>query len=107
MSLKVNINKIHSELLNNFDEVEIYEKASLEFGEYVELKATYENKEIIIVVEKRQLEMDKFLWSYYSNPKTKNYLVERSSSIDGIIEDVKDVFNKNRFDEEYLKEINK
>ena len=43
MSLKVNINKIHSDLLQNFEEVNIVENSSLSFGEYVELKATNEN----------------------------------------------------------------
>lgn len=107
MSLKVNINKIHSDLLQNFEQVEISEKASLRFGEYVEIKALNENKELIIIVEKRQLESDKFTWSYYSNPKSLDFLVERVSTVSDLINDVKDIFEKNRFDEEYLKEINK
>jgi hypothetical protein len=107
MSLKVNINKIHSDLLQNFEEVSIVENSSLSFGEYVELKATNENKEIVIIVEKRQLEMNKFSWSYYSNPINKDFLVERSSTLDTMIDDVKDIFYKNRFDEDYLKERNK
>jgi hypothetical protein len=107
MNLKVNINRIHSDLLQNFEEVQINEKASLQFGEYVELNAKNENKEIVIIVEKRQLEMDRFVWSYYSNPSTKDFLVERVSTVDSLIEDVKDIFVKNRFDEAYLNEINK
>lgn len=107
MSLKVNINKIHSDLLQNFEQVEISEKASLKFGEYVEIKAVNENKQLIIIVEKRQLESDKFAWSYYSNPKSLDFLVERVSTVSDLINDVKDIFEKNRFDEEYLKEINK
>ena len=92
MSLKANTNKIHADLLQNFDDVE--------------LVAINENKELVIVVEKRQLEQGKFTWGYYSNPLTKEYLVERVSTVDSLIDDVKDIFNKNRFDEDYLKEIN-
>lgn len=106
MSLKVNTNKIHADLLQNFDDVTITEKASLKFGEYIELKATNENKELTIIVEKRQLEQGRFIWGYYSNPITKEYLVERVSTVDGLLDDVKDIFNKNRFDEDYLKQIN-
>ena len=106
MSLKANTNKIHADLLQNFDDVAISEKASLKLGEYVELVAINENKELVIVVEKRQLEQGKFTWGYYSNPLTKEYLVERVSTVDSLIDDVKDIFNKNRFDEDYLKEIN-
>ena len=106
MSLKSNINKIHSDLQNSYETVEILEKSSLELGEYIEIKATNEGKELIIVAQKRQLELDKFSWSYYSNPKTKGFLVERTSTVTGLIEDVSDIFEKNRFDGDYLKEIN-
>lgn len=107
MSLKVNTNKIHADLLQNFNEVTISEKASLKLGEYIELKATNDNKDLIIVVEKRQLELGKFIWGYYSNPISQEFLVERVSTVDSLIDDVKDIFEKNRFDEEYLNEINK
>lgn len=106
MSLKFNINKIHGDLLNNFDNVEVNEKSSLELGEYIELKANNEGKEFIMLVEKRQIQFDSFVWGYYPNPKSKEFLVERSSTIDGLIDDVKDIFEKNRFDEDYIKEIN-
>lgn len=106
MSLKAHTNKIHADLLQNFDDVQISEKASLKFGEYIELKATSQNKELIIIVEKRQLELDKFNWSYYSNPISQDFLVERVSTVDNLLEDVRDIFEKNRFDQEYLKQIN-
>lgn len=106
MSLKFNINKIHGDLLNNFENVEVNEKSSLELGEYIEFKALNEGKELIMLVQKRQVELDSFAWGYYSNPKSKEFLVERNSTLDGLIDDVKDIFEKNRFDEEYIKEIN-
>lgn len=106
MSLKVNINKIHSDLLNKFEVVEISEKSTLEFGEYVEIKTTNEDKELVIIVQKRQLENDKFSWSYYSNPISKDFLVERTSTIDNMIDDVVDIFEKNRFDIDYINQIN-
>lgn len=107
MNLKSNINRIHADLLNNFTEVEISEKSSLQLGEYVEIKSINENKELIMIVTKRQLENDNFNWSYYSNPISKDFLVERNSSVSTLIEDVKDIFSKNRFDEDYINQINK
>lgn len=107
MSLKVNTNKIHSDLLQNFQHVLIFEKSSLELGEYVEFSATNDNKNLIIIVEKRQLELGKFTWNYYANPISKESLVERVSTPTTLIEDVKDIFAKNRFDQQYLIEINK
>lgn len=107
MSLKVNLNKIHSDLSQNFQPVLVSEKSSLEFGEYVEFSATNDNKNLIIIVEKRQLELGKFTWSYYANPISKDSLVERVSTPETLIEDVKDIFAKNRFDQQYLLEINK
>lgn len=106
MSLKTNINKIHSDLSSIFDNVEVFEKSSLEFGEYVELKAVNENKELVMIVTKRQLENDKFNWSYYSNPIKKDFLVERVSTVDGLLSDIKDIFEKNRFDSDYTQQIN-
>lgn len=49
-----------------------------------------------------------FNWSYFSNPLDENsHLVERSSSVDSFANDVKDIFEKNRFSEDYLREVNK
>ncbi len=103
MNLKTNVNKIHSDLINNFETVEINEKSSIELQEYVEFKATNEGKELIMVVSKRELNNNRFNWKYYSNPDKKDYLIERNSTIESIIEDVKDIFEKNRFDSDYLK----
>ena len=37
MNLKQNINRIHIELSNNFDEVNLSEKSDIKLGNYIEL----------------------------------------------------------------------
>lgn len=105
MSLKLNINRLHGEFLNNFEDVVITEKSSTEFQEYFELSAIKEGKQIVMILPKREVEKDRFNWKYYSNPDKKDFLVERSSSIETVLQDVTDIFEKNRFDSNYLKNI--
>lgn len=107
MDLKVNINKIHSDLTNGYEDVSIVEKTDKKFGNYFELSVQENNKDLKIVLSKQNIENQKFNWSYYSNPLDENsYLVERSSDINGFIKDVEDIFEKNRFDSDYLEKLN-
>jgi len=102
MSLKVNINKIHSDLLSKYD-VKIQEKSSKEFGDYMELIVLEGNKTLHLNVSKRELEKNQFSWKYWSNPIKKDHLVERVSTIDSMLKDIDDIFTKNRFDSDYIK----
>jgi hypothetical protein len=107
MSLRDNINKIHVDLLNNFSDVSILEKTSLELGNYFEITINESSKSVKAVISKIELEKKGFNWKYYSNPSDINsFLVERNSNIDNFTEIVKDIFEKNRFDVEYLKSLN-
>ena len=107
MELKYNINKIHSDLLSNFEEVRIDEKSDKKFGNYFLISAINEGKEVKLILTKKSVESGNLNWSYYSNPlKEDSLLVERISSISDITTDVKDVITKNRFDEEYITSIN-
>lgn len=107
MELKYNINKIHSDLLSNFEEVRIDEKSDKKFGNYFLISAINEGKEVKLILTKKSVESGNLNWSYYSNPlKEDSLLVERTSSIADITTDVKDVITKNRFDEEYITSIN-
>ena len=107
MELKYNINKIHSDLLSNFEEVRIDEKSDKKFGNYFLISAINEGKEVKLILTKKSVETGNLNWSYYSNPlKDDSLLVERTSSISDITTDVKDVITKNRFDEEYISSIN-
>jgi hypothetical protein len=106
MNLKHNINKIHIELLNNFKEVSILEKSSLEFGNYFEFSINESDKVIKAIISKKDMENNFFNWKYYSNPNNDNsYLVERDSTVDNFTDVVKDIFEKNRFDSDYLKSL--
>lgn len=105
MSLRVNINRIHADLISTCQEVSIQEKSSIDRGEYVEISAVKESKELIMIISKRDLENEQFNWKYYSNPNKREFLVERNSSALTIINDVEDIFEKNRFDSDYINTI--
>ena len=102
-NMKYNINKLHSLLITNFEDVSLVEKSNKQFGNYFEISVK-EDKEVKIIVTKKDLENQNFDWKYYSNPiNESSLLIERYSSIDSITSDIKDILFKNRFDEEYLK----
>tara|TARA_Y100000389_G_scaffold139909_1_gene137711 strand:+ start:4078 stop:4398 length:321 start_codon:yes stop_codon:yes gene_type:complete len=106
MSLKYNINLIHSNIKESYKETEIKEKSDKKFGNYFELNIISEDKELRIILEKKDIEGNVFNWKYFSNPlNEESQLVQRTSNINNISEHVKDIFGKNRFDENYLKNI--
>ncbi len=106
MKLRENINKIHFELSNQFDSVEINEKSDIKIGSYFEILVRESNKELKLIATKKDLENNTFDWKYLSNPLNENsFLVERTSSVDKFVGDVRDIFEKNRFDSDYLQQI--
>jgi hypothetical protein len=103
MDIKYNINKLHGLLISNFKDVSIVEKSTKDFGNYFEISVK-EDKEVKIIITKKDIENTNFNWKYYSNPNDElSFLIERNSSIDKISSDIKDILIKNRFNEEYLK----
>jgi len=104
MDLKQNINKIHYDLLTNFKSVKVSEKSNLKIGNYIEFSILEKNKEVRIILKKKEIENKNFIWEYYSNPITTDHLVERQSSINTFIDDVKDIFKNNRFSSTYIVE---
>lgn len=103
--ISYNINRVHSNILLKFDETKIEEKSNKKFGNYFEISIVSENKKVRAIIPIKEIEKQDFNWYYFSNPLSDvSYLVERKSSIDNIADDIKDIFNKNRFSEDYLKE---
>jgi len=108
MGLKKNINKIHSDLSDKFSSVEIVEKYNKKHSNYIEIVVNEENRTMFSIIKKEDLEREEFKWSYKSNPMLEDsYLVERNSSIDKFTSDVKDIFEKDRFDYDYIRDIEK
>lgn len=108
MSLKENINKLHYKLSELFGDVKIEEKESRDLGKYFQISAFNENKQIKIKVSFKDLESSKFKWVYSENPLNENaQWIERISDIDNIENHISDIFNKNRFSEDYLDLIKK
>lgn len=106
MELKKNINRVHGDLNNYFDDVKISEKSSKELGNYFELSILEDNKEVKAIIKMKEIENSNFSWEYYANPLDEDSLVERVSSIYTFSSDVQDIFEKNRFTSEYLNKIN-
>jgi hypothetical protein len=107
MSLRQNINKVHFDLTNRFEEVTITEKSNLKLGNYFELSILESNKEVKVILTKTEVEKGVFNWSYFSNPLNENSdLVERNSKIELFSLDIEEIIEKNRFDSDYLDKIN-
>lgn len=105
MDLQFNINKVHIDLLLEYDDVKILEKSNLKFGNYFEITTINEdNRQLKMIVTKKEIENANFNWCYFDNPLNENSnLVQRNSNILSLIHDVKDIFERKRFSEEYLK----
>jgi hypothetical protein len=60
-----------------------------------------------IIVTKKELEKSNINWKYNSNPlDEKSTWVERNCDIENFTDVVEEIFNKKRFDSEYLKKFN-
>ena len=105
MSLKTNVNKIHSDLTSLYESVKIEENSNRELGNFVTFRVIESNKELILTIKKYELEKDIFNWSYLSNPNENKSVVERVSNINSFLSDIKDIFEKNRFDQDYLQKL--
>ena len=106
MGLKTNINKIHVNLKDTFDDVIITEKSNRKLGNHFELEILSDGKKVRMIATKMGLEGNVFEWKYYSDPTNdESFLVERVSNVMTLVVDVKEIFEKNRFDEDYLKNI--
>lgn len=101
MELKQNINRVHGDLTNYFENVQISEKSNKELGNYFELSVLENNKEVKAIIKMTEIENANFSWNYYANPLDENSLVERVSSIYTFSSDVQDIFEKNRFSSDY------
>lgn len=108
MELKSNINAIHVALSSKFDNIIVEEKSDINRLNYIKLSINENNKNLVVFVSKSSLEYDIFNWEYLSNPMNESSdLISRTSNINSFINDVEDIFNKNRFNSEYIEFINK
>lgn len=108
MSLKYNINKIHGDLLNSFENIKLEEKSSHRFGNHFEITASKDNLDVKMIISKRDIENETFKWHYYANPlKEGSDLVERVSTIFNLNDHVLDIVNGKRFNEEYINSVKK
>ena len=106
MDLKLNINKLHYLLSEKFSDLKIKEESSKDLGNYIKISIN-ENMLCDIIVTKKELEKSNINWKYNSNPlDEKSTWVERNCDIENFTDVVDEIFNKKRFDSEYLKKFN-
>lgn len=106
--IKENINKIHYQLTENFSDIQLLEKSDIRIGKYFSISASKDDKKISMIIPFIELEKNRFNWSYSENPLNENSdFIERNSSIDTITDDIKDIFEKKRFSEDYLNALKK
>lgn len=105
MNLKSNINKLHYLMSERFSDVSIKEESSKDLGNYIRISIN-ESMLCDIIINKKELEKTNINWKYDSNPLDENSTwVERSCEIDTFVDVVEEIFNKKRFDKDYLKKI--
>lgn len=105
MEFKSNVNKLHYLLSEIFEDVTLEEKSSKELGNYIQISVK-ENLECKIIITKKELENNYLNWKYDSNPLNENsYWVDRESTIEELPKLIKDIFEKRRFNFEYLKKV--
>lgn len=105
MNFKLNINKLHYLLTENFKNIKLEEKYSRELGSYVQLHIK-EELECNIIITKKELEDEHINWKYDSNPLSESSWVDRDCNIEDFPKLIKDIFEKKRFNSEYLKKFN-
>lgn len=106
MDFKININKLHFDTSNMFDKVLISEKSNNKYGNYIEMSIFEGTKEAKIIIKKSDLNENVFKWEYFSNPLVnESYMVERVSSLESFVNDINDIFDKNRFDTDYINNL--
>jgi hypothetical protein len=114
--IKLNINKIDSELKNLFENVCINEK-TLGNQFYFEIKANstffninesmnWKRAESIVKIVKSDLVSDVVKWSYSVNPLSESAdWIERVSHIDVVAKDIYETITKSRMDKSYFESL--
>jgi hypothetical protein len=101
-----NINRIDFILKTKYRNVKINEFVDFKMGNCIRIVVEDKNKVLDAVISKSVLENNTFEWYYKSNPlDDESVLVERVSNVDSFGYVVEDIFEENRFDSNYLKNI--
>jgi hypothetical protein len=106
--LKETINRLDGELKARFDTVAITE-TSKKTGFYfkIECNKTVDNKsyQLIVEVNKDNFRAKVAHWSYLTNPNDSESIIDRSSTLLDLANDMQDIVLKKRFNKEYIESI--
>ena len=102
--LKSNINQIHSQISQKFENVTITEMDSKIWGKYFQITVNESLQVKMTLPLNDVLNSNSIRWYYESNPSSpkNSSLVERHSNINDIANHVKDIIDNRRFDSSYL-----
>lgn len=104
--IKENINKLDNKLKDLFDSVKITEsQEKSKFLINIDAQKSFEGKKVAVkvIIEKPQLESNVIKWRYLSNPTdSDSFLVERTSSLELLAEDINGVVTGKKLDHDYL-----
>jgi len=107
MEFKSNLNKLHYNLTQTFENVSVSEKFSREEGNFLEISIK-EDLECKIIITKSALESKKVSWKYSSDPTdVESHWVDRTSNLEDMSEEILELFQNKRFSTDYLKKIQK
>jgi len=105
MEFKANLNKIHYLLTEQFNNVEVKEKANQKLGAYLEFSVK-ENLECKFLIRKADLETGNITFLYLTNPLNESsHVIARTTTVDTFADSIKDIIQNKRFDSEYLDNI--
>jgi|APCry1669189665_1035243.scaffolds.fasta_scaffold06419_2 hypothetical protein len=104
MEFKSNFNQLHYLLTERFDNIIVEEKSNPQLGNYIQLSIK-ENLECKVLIKKKDLENNKFNWSYLANPLNEKSGVERISTVETITKDIEDIITNKRFDSDYINNL--
>jgi len=104
MDIRYNINRIDVLLQEKYDDVRIKEDSSPKFGKFFEITVRNQ-KELKMIIPYKNIDgQHTFEFLYFSNPLDENSdLIPRKTNVESISEVVEDIFSKERFSEDYLK----
>jgi len=104
MDIRYNINRIDVLLQEKFEDVSVKENSSPKFGKFFEITINQE-KELKMIIPFKNIDgTHTFEFLYYANPLNEDSdLIPRFSNVETITEVVDDIFTKNRFSEDYIK----
>ena len=102
MDLKTNINQIHFNLSQRFENTKIEENESIKLGKFFKILV---NESLYVIIPFKNIRgVGNFNWYYPENPSNSDSsLIERVSNVNNLTDCLVDILENKRFSEDYKK----